>query len=914
MAIRVYKLAKELGVTSKDVIAEAVKHGIDIPNHMGSLSEAEANMIRAFLYDPDRAPKPETEEAPADEVVEAAPVAVEAEPLTAPAEATAPASTGPIEIRIQGAPQAPVEEPPEPQAVPAPEVAEPAAEIADVMEEPFVVTEEPAVAAQEPAADVAPTVPEVTVTAINTGGIRAAIVNPGEESAVTEAESAEVETVEAKPVEIKQVSVGPTSGRTVVSSQVQPDPSKPVKELPKRRTGTILGHKEIAVKDRQQRSAPVVGNEGMTQVGSSGSKRTFVRTPHRGGGGGGGGGPRYGGGGGGGGPRGRGRGGNRGPLIQRPKSKPTTPVERPSEIEIQLPITVKDLSAAMAVKTADIIKKLMGHGMFAKINDTLDKETVELIGLEFECIINVGEAKDLEKAFTEEEVEAFEDSADDVMSRPPIVAMLGHVDHGKTSLLDRIRETRIAEREHGGITQHTGASRVETSHGDIVFLDTPGHRAFTEMRARGANITDVVVLVVAADDGVMPQTEEAISHAKAAGTPIVVAMNKCDKPEANPDRVKQQLAGHGLQSEDWGGDTGFFEVSAMTGEGIDKLIEYIGLMAELLELEANPKRPGHGTVLEALQKKGEGNVIRMVTTNGSIHRGDNFICGSVFGKIKTIRTSKGLVNEAGPGWPVEITGMSELPLSGDQFHIIKDVNRAKQLAEERQERAREQRLADKRHVNLENLLAQQKTGRLNIIVKADTQGTLEVLKQSIGELAHDEIEPKIIHSAVGGVTETDITLADASDAVVLGFHVTDTAEARRLADEKGVDVRLYYVIYKLLDELKEALEGRLAPEEKEIITGHVEVRQVFKISRIGVIAGCKVMDGIVRRTSGVRLTRNGILIHEGRIETLRHIKDDVKEVKEGSECGIRIEGYNDLKVGDIIEPFEVEKIRRTLGT
>jgi translation initiation factor IF-2 len=706
----------------------------------------------------------------------------------------------------------------------------------------------------------------------------------------------------------------PSSMKTVVSKEISTMADRPTTREPmQRRGGTIVGRKELpapAARTTDGRSGPrvpVIQHDGMVQTTSEGSKRTFVRsrTDQMG-------------------PKGRGRGpmmmppGMRGaPQHGRQKSASGTPATaRPASIEIKMPITVKDLSSAMGVKSNEIIQKLLrDHGKLATLNMTLDKDTVELLGLDFECEIKVGEAHDLEKSFIDEQTEAFTDDPADLAPRPPIITFLGHVDHGKTSLLDYIRKTRVAEREHGGITQHIGAWRVSVPTGDVVFLDTPGHKAFTEMRARGATLTDVVVLVVAADDGVMPQTEEAIAHARAAGVEIVVAVNKIDKPEANPMQVRQQLVGLGLQPEEWGGTVGVFDVSALTGQGIDKLLEYLAVASDMLELKANPKRPAEATVIEAMQKKGEGNVVRLVITNGTLRRGDSFLCGQVFGKVKAIRLGgTKVVSEAGPAWPVEIGGLAELPQSGDKFFVVRDVEKAKNLAAERTRQLRDKKLNVTQHVNLESLLKQAATGQLNLVLKVDTTGSLEVLKKSIMELSHAEIQPRIIHSAVGPVTETDVTLADASDAVILGFHVTDSAAARRLAEDKGVEIRHYHVIYKLIDELKEALEGRLAPEEKEVITGHVEVRQIFRVSKIGTIAGCYVQDGVIRRTARVRLMRNGILIHEGKIESLKHMKDDVKEITEGRECGIRIDGYDDIKVGDTIEPYEIEKVKRTLSS
>jgi translation initiation factor IF-2 len=858
MPIRVYKLAKELRVTSKDIMSEALNHGIEVQNHMGSLSEAEANLLRAFLYTPEPDPVPEPEP-----VIEAPAPEPEVKVNTATEEVATPISKEPGVLSLTGMPTQPA----------------PVAEVPEVEE-----------------AVVAPPAPPREIKTVRPPSSTPAVA--------AEVESPD-EVEETKPREARVVKPISSRSKTSSTGSATSERQKPTR-APTRRGPNIVGHREVKAKpDPGPRSdrTPVNDSPGMVQTRSEGHRRVFVPAPNRGGG------PRHRGG-----AFGR-TGGRKSSRAQqqRPKSKEATEIERPSSIQVQMPISVKDLSAAMALKAGDILAALMkDHGMMPNINSMLDKETVELIGLSFECEITVEDEVTLEQEL--EEVEEYTDAGEDLEPRAPIIAMLGHVDHGKTSLLDRIRGARIAEREHGGITQHIGAWRVQVPTGEVVFLDTPGHQAFTEMRARGANVTDIVVLVVAADDGVMPQTEEAVAHAKAAETPIVVAINKCDKPEANPAQVKQQLVGLGLQPEEWGGETGVFELSAQTGKGVDELLEYLALTAEVLELKANPKRPGEATIVEALQKKGEGNVVHVIVKNGTLRTGDQFLCGAVFGRIKAIRGSDGeTLKEALPGWPVEIPGLNELPSSGEILRVVKDSGRAKEVAEQRKTTRREARLTQNTHTSLENLLQQANIDQVKIILKVDTHGSMEVLQTAIEDLSHEEIEPKIIHAAVGGVTETDVTLADASDAVILGFHVTDNTAARRLAAERGVEIRHYTVIYTLLEELTEALEGRLAPDEQEVITGHVEVRKIFRVSRIGTIAGCHVLDGNIRRIARVRLTRNGILIHEGDLDTLKHHKDDVKEIKEGGECGIKILDYDDIKVGDIIEPYEIRKIKRTFG-
>jgi translation initiation factor IF-2 len=937
MPIRVHKLAKELGVASKDIIAEAMNHGVEVANHMSSLTEAQANLIRAFLQTapPSAEDKKAAEEAEAEREAKALEEA-KAKIARAKAQKAEREAEKAREEEQRISSDATLEhEPPAVERDPETGALRPLSppDLLGVVARQREAEEE-ARAAEAAAADEARRAKEernASAPVLKLGGdIASRVVNPrapekSEEEAPSE-ENAE-ETTEESPREFKLASPG--DSKTVVSKGLDPlGGKKPVKELPQRRGANIVGHKEIRPQQRRPMGRPAGGGgsrpggpggpggpgagspgdpPGMIQTKSSGSKRTFVRAPQRGGGG-----RRFGHGGpsGHGGGRGRGQQGRMQPQRQRKQVE----VE-PQDCTVELPINIKNLSAAMAVKSGMIIERLLkNHSMFLNINSILDRDTLEIIALEFDVDIKIEDEKDLEKEVVAEEIESFESDAANLEPRPPIVTFLGHVDHGKTSLLDHIRKSRVADREDGGITQHIGAYRVSTDHGDVVFLDTPGHRAFTEMRARGANVTDVVVLIVAANDGVMPQTEEAIAHAKAAGVPIIVAINKCDLPDSKPEQVKQQLSGLGLQPEDWGGDTVTVEVSAKTGAGVDALLEYLSLYTEILELRADPTRPAVGTVIESMQKKGEGNVARIIVTDGSLHRGDNYLVGHVQGKVKAIKLADGKqVKEVGPAWPVEVSGLAELPAAGETFFVVQDLNKAKQLAEERQRALRDQRLGGRGVSGLEGILKQAKTDEINLIVKADTVGSLEVLKKSIMEFEHEEVTPKIIHAAVGGITDTDVTLADASDAVILGFHVTDSGSARRLAEERHVDIQFYTVIYDLLEYVQGAVEGKLKPTLKETITGHLLVKKIFKVSKIGTIAGCIVEDGVIRSTAAARLTRDGVLVYQGKIASLRNVKDDVKEMKEGQECGVRIDGFDDIKVGDVIEPVEIEQIKRTLA-
>jgi len=877
--IRVHQLAKELGLDSKQVIEEAAKHGIRVKNHMSSLSDSDEMMLRAFLEDlrpkaPEPEPEPQEVEVPADLVREI--------PVHPPRE----------EREVRVGPEEPTPFGTEEETHP-PQETRPAA--ATMPRE--VTARRPG---EEPAREVtAETAPAVQAT----------------------------DTMEEPPAEGK-----PSAPETVQTVQavrtttVRPGDAKVVSREPviQRRQAQILGRKDIPQRRSPQTTGGGAGRttyargaggpgSGLIATRSEAGKRTFVNTGRGRGQGPGGRGP--------GGP-----GGRRGPGGQRRRRDSafsyrakgeTAVVTTPDELTVELPITVKGLSEKLGVKANDIIKKLfLNQKKMVKINDPLDKETVELLGIEYDCDITVTEKEDVETRVLQD-LETFESPEENLHPRPPIVAFLGHVDHGKTSLLDAIRRTDVAAKEHGGITQHIGSSRVTLPDGRVVvFVDTPGHRAFTEMRARGAQVTDVVVLVVAADDGVMPQTKEAIAHARAAGVPIVVALNKIDKPDANPMKVRQELAAEGLQDEAWGGDTMIKEVSAVTGQGIEDLIESLLLEAEILELKADPTRPAIATVLEAEQTRGEGNVARLIITDGTLRKGDIFVCGTAYGRIRAIKGPAGkLIKEAGPSMPVQITGLNELPNAGDKLFVLDDLNKAKEIAEKRIQLGRERDIAKKSHVSLENLFEKAKGGTqvLKIILKVDVTGSLQVLQREIMELTHPEVRPEIIHADVGGVTESDVVLADASDAVILGFHVTADMGARKLAEEKKVEIRIYQVLYQLIDDLKDALEGRLAPEMKEVITGEAEVRQTWRVSRLGVIAGCFVRQGVIKRDSKIRVSRNGIVVHDnGSLESLKRFKDDVREVKEGFECGMLIKGFDNIQEGDTIIAYEIEKVKRSL--
>jgi len=571
-------------------------------------------------------------------------------------------------------------------------------------------------------------------------------------------------------------------------------------------------------------------------------------------------------------------------------------------------VTVKELAEKLEVKHKDVIKLLLGRGVLATINQTLDVETAKELAKQFGA-----EAEIL--SFEEDvlRVETSDEKPEDLESRAPVITVMGHVDHGKTSLLDAIRETKVVEKEAGGITQHVGAYSVQVKDRAVVFLDTPGHEAFTMMRARGAGVTDLVILVVAADDGVMPQTKEAIAHARAANVPLLVAVNKIDKSNANPDRVKQQLGEMDLVPEDWGGTTVFVEVSAKQRQGLDLLLEMVLLVSDMRELKANPSRAGMGTVLEAKLDKGKGPVAHVLVQNGSVSVGDPFVAGAVHGKVRAMLDDRGhKVKKVGPSSPVEILGLTSLPQAGDQFQVFTDSFKARQISEFRQQRLRERELASSARLTLDHLHQQLQEGvvkELPIIVKADVQGSAEVLKDALSKLSTDKVKIKIIHSGVGAVTDNDVTLALASNAVIIGFNVRPERTAEDFAEKEQIDIRLHTVIYNITDELKKAMAGLLDPTFKEVTLGRAEIRETFKVPKIGVVAGCYVSDGRVLRNAEVRLLRDNVVIFEGKIASLRRFKDDAGEVKEGFECGIGLAGYNDVKVGDVIEAYQMEKVQ-----
>ncbi len=584
-------------------------------------------------------------------------------------------------------------------------------------------------------------------------------------------------------------------------------------------------------------------------------------------------------------------------------------MENAPVIEIGGSITVKELAEKLNKSSNDVIRTLIFSGVMAGINQEIDFETAQKVCTEYEVIVEKKEEiQELEVLEIEEDDEA------NLQKRPPIVTVMGHVDHGKTSLLDSIRKAKVTDTEAGGITQHIGAYTIKLNGEEITFLDTPGHEAFTAMRARGAQITDVVILVVAADDGIMPQTKEAINHCKAAGVPMVVAINKIDKPGANVDRVKQELAEQGLLAEDWGGDTICEEVSAKQNLNIDKLLEMVLLTAEMLELKANKNRRAVGTVIEAKLDKGRGAVASLLVQNGTLRVGDSILVGSTYGRIRAMFDDTGKkIKSAGPSIPVEVLGLSEVPEAGDRFNQVKDEKTARNMADSRKDKLKAETLLANHRVSLEDLYSQIKEGKvkeLAIIIKADVQGSVEAIKGSLEKLSTDDVKVRVIHGGVGAITETDITLATASNAIVIGFNVRPDNNAAAQADKEGVYVKTYRIIYDALDDVKAAMIGMLEPEYKEVILGTAEVRTTYKISNIGTIAGCYVLTGKLKRNAETRVIREGIVIFESSLSSLKRFKDDAKEVNSGYECGLTVEKFNDIKEGDIVECFEMEAIKR----
>ncbi len=866
--LRVYELAKELEMANKELLERIGSLGIQVKGHMSSLDEEQAELVRDLVEGRStqlivekrvrrgviRRRRKIVKTEPAPELVE-----VEAKVETAPpAEATTEVEVETVPADKESPPPVAEEPQTEPEVV---ETTEPEAEVAKE-DRPARAEKEKKVrkvrrkVKKEVAAKIIK-LPERVPEVVPEDKPEARVKREEPETPVAKAR--EVEPTVEPEEDKKAVKAKKKRGRRVRPVEEDPRPGK--RRLPSRRKEIVTGA------DLYERR-PIPGRAMKTRKGARAVGKDVRQTE-----------------------------------ITVPKA-----VKR--RIKLDEAITVANLAKRMGIKAAEVIRKLMEMGLMATLNQAIDFDTAALISAEFNY--------EVEKAGFEETeiVQALPDREEDLLPRPPVVTIMGHVDHGKTSLLDVIRQTNVTEEEAGGITQHIGAYNVSLDGGQVVFLDTPGHEAFTAMRARGAKVTDLVVLVVAADDGVMQQTVEAINHAQAANIPILVAINKVDKDNADSDRVRRQLAERGLSPEEWGGDTTMVEVSAKKKVGLDELLELILLQAELMELKANPNKMARGRVVEAKLDRGKGALATVLVQEGTLRAGDPFLCGTFYGRVRSMLDDRGrTVEEAPPSMPVEVYGISGVPQAGDEFVVVADEKLARQVAAHRQLKLREAELSRATKVTLDNLFARIKEGKskeLRVVLKADTQGSLEAVTDSLHKLSAEEIRVNFIHSAAGAVTETDVMLASASDAIIIGFNVRAPSKVQDLAESEGVDLRFYDVIYQVVAEVRDAMEGMLEPIYKEKFMGNAEVLKTFTISKVGTIAGCMVNEGRVEQAAKIRVLRDNVVINDGKIASLRRYQDEVKEVKAGQDCGIRIENFNDIKIGDILETYSIEEIKAVL--
>jgi translation initiation factor IF-2 len=887
--LRVYELAKELEMTNSDLVARLHDMGIQVKGHMSSLEENQALMVRDMVAG--RSQQMIVEKRVGRDIIRRRRKIVATEPALEPEKVKIPEK--PV---VEAAPPPPP--PPAPSPAPEPIAEKPPGKVpvavAPVREPlaPPPAEELPASLASVVAASPSPE-PEVAPSEVAVKPVEAE--EPKKEEARKPRRRARKDTP-AKIIKLPERVPEPTPEVMPAkpAEMVKPVAAVPklaeVVPIPEEEGEAGLRAKKKRGKRREEEEAadrrrlpPSRRKEVFTGDDLYGERATA---------------------------RGR-RGGVARPVVKELK-KPeiTVPKAIKRRIKLDDAITLASLAKRMGVKASDVIKKLMGLGVMAALNQAVDFETASLVASEFNY--------EVEKvSFIEEDImQAEPDRPEDLRPRPPVVTIMGHVDHGKTLLLDAIRHTNVTAGEAGGITQHIGAYLVSLGGGDVVFLDTPGHEAFTAMRARGARVTDLVILVVAADDGVMQQTVEAINHAQAAEIPILVAVNKIDKPNANPDRVKRQLAELGLTPEEWGGHTTMVEVSAKKGTGIEELLELILLQAELLELKASPSKMARGRVIEAKLDRGKGPVATVLVQDGTLRAGDPFVCGTFFGRVRALLDDRGRkVEEATPSLPVEVHGISGVPQAGDEFVVVADDKQAKQVATHRQLKQREAELSRTTKVTLDNLFSRIREGEtkeLKVVLKTDVQGSLEAILDSLQKLGTDEIKVRIIHSAVGAVTETDVMLASASDAIIIGFGVRAETKVQELADREKVDVRYYDVIYQIISDVQAAMEGMLEPTYKETFMGRAEVVQTFNIPKVGTIAGCMVREGRVERGAKVRVLRDNVVINDSKVASLRRYKDDAKEVRAGQDCGIGVENFNDIKVGDILETYGVEEIKPVL--
>ena len=904
MKLRVRDLADELDVTNKDIMQRLRDLGVQAKSHMTVVEPEDAERLREAMASEAKdqgnvvqrevqpgvivrrrrrpARKAKAEEAPAEEP-EAAAEEAEAKPEEVPVE------EAPVE---EAAAEAPAETP-DPQVARKVEPEELVAQAAEQAEQ----AEPEAPAAEEPEAEAPAEEPQPEAEA-------PAEEPPAEEAApeaAPEAEApAEEAEAEAKPKKAKKKAKKDEDGpqvRVISRPEKLPEPEIPEPKIrpadgAEAPGAPAPGQPAPGKRGKRKKDRRVVefrrdGRNGFDRGGPGPVEHTF---------------------------RGRGRRKKgRQPATPTPPTA-TQPIKAAKrKIRIDETIRLSDMAKQMGIKAQEIIKALFNLGVMATINQALDMDTATLVANEFGYeVTNV--------SFDEQEFlmpETGSDAPEQLLPRPPVVTIMGHVDHGKTSLLDAIRKTNITAGEAGGITQHIGAYHVKTGRGEVVFLDTPGHEAFTTMRARGAQVTDIVILVVAADDGVMDQTREAINHSRAAGVPIVVAVNKIDKPDANPDNVKRELAELDLVPEDWGGETIFANVSAKEHKGLDELLEMVLLQAEVLELKANPDKPGRGHIVEAKLDKGRGPVGTVLINEGTLHQGDSFVCGVFHGKVRALFNDQGKkIKQAGPAMPVEVQGFDGVPEAGDELVAVADDKVAKRIAQTRLSKQREKELAGKSKVTLESFLAAKPTDEeaqtLNLVIKADVQGSLEAVSEALNKLSTDEVKINIVHGGAGAINESDILLANASQAIIIGFNVRPTAKIKEVAEQEDVEIRFYDIIYKLTGDIKDAMSGMLAPDIEEVYLGQAEVRDTFSVPKVGTVAGCHVADGKLTRNAKVRLLRDGVVIYTGALSSLKRFKDDVKEVAKGYECGAGLERFNDIKVGDIIEAFEEKEVARTI--
>ncbi len=910
--IRIYELARECNMTNKELLEKLQDMDISVKTHASSLDEETVAKVKAVLFGKSTekvvetrvkstvirrrkkivAKKPAADDTPVEPESEA-PDSPEEVPEVAEAtveETPAEKETLPEEV--------PGEEAPPVIAKKRIDVEESPAKVIVAPEPPVSEPEEAEAPAEEPVEEVASdTVSETTEEVAD-----AEPVEPSEEEAPVLGEEEAASTPEAeKTEEPEKAPSGPKKKKVKRETPAKiikkgeppppPDPNQPATDMP----GMMPDPSGVG--PRRGRKAPGGDdNRGFFKRKISFKRKEVVEGRDL---------------------YGKGRRGRKGKGPKGKQSKPaqktqiTTAKAIKRRIKIDENIILSDLAKRMGIKVSEIIVKLMGMGVMATMNQSVDFETANIVAAEFDY--------EVEKAIFEEEaiIKVATDDPEEMKSRPPVVTIMGHVDHGKTSLLDVIRQSRVTEGEAGGITQHIGAYDVKTDQGRVVFLDTPGHEAFTAMRARGASVTDIVVLVVAADDGVMPQTVEAINHAKAAKVPLIVAVNKMDKAGADPARVQRELAEHDLAPEDWGGDTIFVQVSAKTGEGIDELLEMISLQAEVLELAANPDKPAAGHVIEARLDAGRGPLATVLVREGTLRNGDPIVCGLFHGKVRLLINDLGqIVDEAGPAVPVEVLGLTGVPGAGDELISLADEKDARQVSEHRTQKQRSQELAKTNRLSLDSLFDRMQEGEikdLNLILRADVHGSIEALRDSLIKLSNDEVNIQVVHAATGTITESDISLATVSDAIIIGFNVRPNPKVQAMATEEHVDMRFYNIIYNVINDVKNAILGMMASTFDEKTLGRAEVREVYQIPKVGAIAGCYVTDGHIERRCKARVVRDGIVVYEGNLGSLRRFKDDAKEVQSGYECGIGIERFNDIKVGDVIEGFYVEEVRPELA-